>query len=131
MIPRHSLPFHFRDALAVAFQSAPAVRDVENAYAEALNAGAVLLFPSVRAGIRAAVQAAGGPEAHVVGPAYTCRLVHQALSLTRARTTLVDAAPGSFLMSVEAVRARKPAQNKSVAAGDNQINQPSQRPQTT
>jgi dTDP-4-amino-4,6-dideoxygalactose transaminase len=35
----------------------------------------------------------------VVGPAYTCETVHEALALGKARVRLIDAAPDSFLMS--------------------------------
>jgi dTDP-4-amino-4,6-dideoxygalactose transaminase len=41
----------------------------------------------------------------VVAPAYTCYVVHQALSLSGAQVSYVDSAPGSFLMPLEAVRA--------------------------
>jgi dTDP-4-amino-4,6-dideoxygalactose transaminase len=105
MIPRHSLLFNTHEVLALGFRSPPAILDVEKAYARSLEAKAVLLFPSVRSGIRAAVEAVGGADADVVCPAYACKLVHQALSLTGASIRLVDAAPGSFLMPIDAVGA--------------------------
>ena len=48
----------------------------------------VILLPSVRAGIHMAVLAGIRPGAVVIGPAYTCDTVHQALALSGAHTQL-------------------------------------------
>ena len=105
MIPRHLLPFDLAEfaSQAFAFGSGPNAVDVEQAYARALGAREVLLFPSVRAAIHILIRAACGPDASVVCPAYTCDVVHQALTLAQARTRLLDSAPGSFLMSPQAI----------------------------
>jgi dTDP-4-amino-4,6-dideoxygalactose transaminase len=105
MIPRHSLPFGIGTALAALVRPAPAVQvsDVEKTYADALGVGAVILLPSVRAGIHMAVQAVNTPGMIVAGPAYTCHTVHEALALSGARTRLVDSAPGLFLMPSDAI----------------------------
>ena len=79
--------------------------DLEKAYAEALGVPAVILLPSVRAGIHMVIQAMNKPGMIVVGPAYTCHTVHEALALSGACTRLVDSAPGSFLMSPDAIYA--------------------------
>ena len=107
MIPRHSLPFGIGTTLAALVRPAQAaqVSDVEKTYADALGVRAVILLPSVRAGIRMAVQAVNKPGMIVAGPVYTCHTVHEALALSGARTQLVDSAPGSFLMAPDAVYA--------------------------
>ncbi len=101
MIPRHLLPFRLSEALSLALAAgpAPSVADVENAYAEALGATGVILFPSARAAIHVVLRAVCGPHAPVVCPAYTCEVVHEALDLLRARTHYLDTAPDSFLIS--------------------------------
>jgi dTDP-4-amino-4,6-dideoxygalactose transaminase len=45
-----------------------------------------------------AVLAGSLPGTVMVGPAYTCATVHQALAMSSARTRLIDSAPDSFLM---------------------------------
>jgi len=107
MIPRHSLPFGIRKVLSVLVSATPdiSVPDLEKACADLLGVRAAILLPSVRAGIRMVVQAAGGPGMIVAGPAYTCDTVHQAMALSSAGVRLVDPAAGSFLMSPDAVYA--------------------------
>jgi dTDP-4-amino-4,6-dideoxygalactose transaminase len=73
--------------------------DTEKAYAEELGVNSVILLPSVRAGIHMVIRAANEPGTIVVGPAYTCHTVHEAMALSGARSRLVDSAPDSFLMS--------------------------------
>ena len=101
MIPRHLLPLTLGEALTLALDSrpAPSVADVENLYAQALRATDVVVFPSGRAGIHVVLRAGCGLHAHVVCPAYTCAVVHQAVDLLRARTDYLDTDPDSFLMS--------------------------------
>ena len=74
MIPRHSLPFGIRKVLSVLVSLTPDISmpDLEKAYADTLGVGAVILLPSVRAGIHMSIQAANGPGSFAVGPAYTC-----------------------------------------------------------
>jgi hypothetical protein len=104
MIPRHLLPYSLAEFVSVGLApgSAPNAAEVEQAYARALGARDVLLFPSVRA----AIYPDPGClriDASVVSPAYTCDVVHHALTVARARTRFLDSAPGSFLMSPEAI----------------------------
>ena len=94
MIPRHSLPFDVRGILSFLVSPAPDTNapDLEKAYADALGVRAVVLFPSVRAGIRMFLQAVSEPDAIIAGPAYTCGTVHEAMALSRARTRLISPA---------------------------------------
>jgi dTDP-4-amino-4,6-dideoxygalactose transaminase len=105
MIPRHILPFGAGKVISVLSLSSPEVNssDLEKAYADSIEVREVILLPSVRAGIHMAVLAGARPGAVVIGPAYTCDTVHQALALSGAHTRLVDPSPDSFLMSPEAI----------------------------
>ena len=107
MIPRHSLPFGVREILSGFGSPTPTMdsTDLEKAYADTLGVPAVILLPSVRAGIHMAILAANGPNMIVAGPAYTCDAVHDALALSGACTRLVDLAPNSFLMPPEVISA--------------------------
>ncbi len=101
MIPRHSLQFGVGKILSLLVSPTLPVgsSDLEKACADALGVSAIILLPSVRAGIHMAIQATGGPGMVVVGPAYTCETVHEALVLSEARVRLIDLAPDAFLMS--------------------------------
>lgn len=107
MIPRHSLPYDINKLFSVVVTSVPAAdpADVEKAYADVLGVRAVVLLPSVRAGIHLAILAASGPVTSATGPAYTCGTVHEAIVRSGVRMRLVDSAPGSFLMSPEDISA--------------------------
>jgi dTDP-4-amino-4,6-dideoxygalactose transaminase len=101
MIPRHSLQFGVGKILSTLVSPTPTTEssDIEKAYADTLGIPAVILLPSVRAGIHMTIQATGGPGMVVVGPAYTCETVHEALALSDARVRLIDLASDEFLMS--------------------------------
>ncbi len=103
MIPRHSLPFGIKKILAalISRTSNTHTSDIEKAYADALGLRATILLPSVRAGIRMSVQAVSAPNTLVAGPAYTCSTVHEAMTLSSARTQLIDSALDSFLMPAQ------------------------------
>jgi len=107
MIPRHSLPFDVWKILSSLVSPTPTMHstDLEKAYADTLGVPAVILLPSVRAGIHMAIQATSEPNMIVAGPAYTCDAVHDALALSGACTQLVDLAPNSFLMPPEGISA--------------------------
>ena len=98
MIPRHSLPFDVRGILSFLVSPAPNTdaSEVEKAHADALGVRAVVLFPSVRAGIRMFLRAVGEPDATIAGPAYTCATVHEAMALSSARTRLISPAAELF-----------------------------------
>jgi len=105
MIPRHSLAFGVGRILSSLVSPTPTMRstDLEKAYADTLGVAAVILLPSVRAGIHMAIKATGEPNMIVVGPAYTCGAVYDALAMSGALTRLVDLAPNSFLMPAEGI----------------------------
>jgi len=105
MIPRHNLPFGVGKILSSLVSTTPAISstDLEKTFADTLGVPTVVLLPSVRAGIHMAIQAKNEPNATVVGPAYTCDAVHDALTLSGACTRLVDLAPDSFLMPPEGI----------------------------
>ena len=89
--------------------SALAFADLEKAYAEALGVPEAVLLPSVRAGIHMALRVLATPDTLVVGPAYTCCVVHQAMRMSGASLTFCDASPNRFLMgSADIVAASKP-----------------------
>ncbi len=105
MIPRHSLPFGVREILSGFGSHTPTTdsTDLEKAYADTLGVRAVILLPSVRAGIHMTIRATSEPGRILVGPAYTCDAVHEALALSGADIRLVDSAPDAFLMPPEGI----------------------------
>jgi dTDP-4-amino-4,6-dideoxygalactose transaminase len=107
VIPRHSLPIGVRGILSSLASPATNTNasDVETAYSDALGVQAVVLFPSVRAGIRMFLQAVGEPDTIIAGPVYTCSTVHEAMALGSVRTRLISPAADSFLMSAEGIHA--------------------------
>jgi len=60
-------------------------------------------LPSARAGICWALRAAVGPGDRVLGPAFTCGVVHEAIVRTGATMDLIDAAEDDFLVNEEAM----------------------------
>lgn len=99
MIPRHRPPFSVATALATALSASQtsSVEAVEEAYAEALNLHAVLL-PSARAGICWALRTVVSSDTSIIGPAYTCQVVHEAMARSAGRLEFVDTEANSFLM---------------------------------
>jgi dTDP-4-amino-4,6-dideoxygalactose transaminase len=99
MIPRHRPPFSVATALATVLSAlqTSSVEAVEEAYAEALNLHAVLL-PSARAGICWALRTAVSSNTSIIGPAYTCQVVHEAMARSAGRLEFVDTEVNSFLM---------------------------------
>ncbi len=99
MIPRHRPPFGVRTVLATMLSSANtvSVERVEEAYAGEFGLYAVLL-PSARAGICWALRAVINPDTSVIGPAYTCNVVHEAMARSGGKLRLIDADTNTFLM---------------------------------
>ncbi len=77
---------------------------MEEAYAAANNCAAAVWLPSARAGIAWALRAAIPPETKVVGPAFTCSVVHEAMVRSGGTTCLVDADQNSFAMDSTGLR---------------------------
>lgn len=105
MIPRHTLPFGVSRIITALGGAAVSIPDLEKAYAQALGVPEAVVLPSVRAGIAMAIQAVNTPGMTVIGPAYTCHSVHEAMALGGAPTRLIDAASGGFLMAPDGVGA--------------------------
>lgn len=73
------------------------VEQIEEAWGSAFGLYAALL-PSARAGICWALRAVIGKETKVVGPAYTCTAVHEAMGRSGGQLHFVDAESNGFLM---------------------------------
>lgn len=104
MIPRHRPPFGIPTVLRAVLTNfrTISVEVIENAYAEAFGLYAVLL-PSARAGISWALKSAAEPETSVIGPAYTCQVVHEAMARSGCRFRLIDTESSSFLMDPQSL----------------------------
>jgi dTDP-4-amino-4,6-dideoxygalactose transaminase len=103
MIAYVSPPFDFVTAasLLLSRKPAPTIGEIEETYARMLGVRGVVLLPSVRAGIHMVLRAVSGPGGLVVGPAYTCAVVHQAMRASGLRMRFVDAAPRQFSMACD------------------------------
>lgn len=106
MIPPHLPPFGIgRALLAILDRCDPArVEDVEAVAAQIYGVPHAVLLPSARAGICWAIQAAVGSEGHVLCPAYTCFVVHEAAFRSPAWPQMLDIAPEGFLMDPAVIR---------------------------
>ena len=100
MIPRHRPPFGVQDVLTTLFNRSQriSVDQLEDFYANACGVDRAVLLPSARAGICWALRAAISQETIVLGPAYSCMVVHEAMARAGGRLRLVDVSPDSFLM---------------------------------
>jgi dTDP-4-amino-4,6-dideoxygalactose transaminase len=79
------------------------VEQVEDFCAESCGVAHAVLLPSARAGICWALQAAVSSETRVIGPAYTCHAVHEAIARVGGQMHLVDVNSETFLMDQAAV----------------------------
>jgi dTDP-4-amino-4,6-dideoxygalactose transaminase len=80
---------------------------VEAAYAAASGLHTVWL-PSARAGICWALRAATGPQTRIIGPAFTCSVVHEAMVRSGRPVELIDAATDGFGMDLPTLQAAQP-----------------------
>ena len=103
MIANVAPPFGFVTAasLLLSRKPAPAVGETEENVARMLGVRSVVLLPSVRSGIYMVLKAVSGPQGLVVGPAYTCGVVHQAMRASGLRIRFIDAAPRQFSMACD------------------------------
>lgn len=101
MIPHYSPPFGpLRVVTALLSpRAAPRVEVLERAYAEAFGVRQAVILPAVRSGILMLLRALAGADTLVVGPAYTCLVVHEAMFLSGARLRFVEPAADGYLMS--------------------------------
>lgn len=101
MIPRHAPPFGVRELLGLAARTDPvSVEALESACVEILGVRDAVLLPSARAGILWTLKAVLEPFGVVVGPAYICDVVHDAMILSGAPMQFVDTAPDDYLMDI-------------------------------
>lgn len=100
MIPRHRPPFSVGDVLTTVLAPSRklSVEEVEDLCAKACGVPNAVLLPSARAGICWALRAAIDEDTRVIGPAYTCEAVHEAIARSRGRLRLVDTDTNTFLM---------------------------------
>lgn len=109
MIPRHRPPFGLNDVVRMLFVPSGTVSVVqaEDLCASTCGIPHAVLLPSARAGICWALRAAVARDTPVIGPAYTCQAVHEAMARSGGRLSLVDADPNTFLMDLVTVAARQ------------------------
>ena len=97
MIPIHPPPFGLAVLLRAAFGRQPALREVEEACAAGCGIAHAVWLPSARAGIAWSLQAAAEPGIAVACPAYTCKVVHEAVIRSGLPMRLVDVGTEGFL----------------------------------
>jgi dTDP-4-amino-4,6-dideoxygalactose transaminase len=106
MIPRSQPPFNIRDVLRgfSPWSDCQSVEGMEKAWADYVKVPYAILVPSGRAGICWTLRAAIDVDIKVLAPAYTCRVVHEALAMAGVRTQLIDVARDGVLMDHTALR---------------------------
>ena len=99
MIPRHAPPFDLPGLLSVLFQSTDVGQAaLEKLCADEFHVCETILLPSVRSGILLALRAVESVVETVVGPAYTCGVVHQAMRLSGIPVRFIDSERCGYLM---------------------------------
>jgi dTDP-4-amino-4,6-dideoxygalactose transaminase len=100
MIPRHEPSFTVGEVLnALLFTRGPNdVGDIEGLYARTLGMPHAILLPSARAGISWALRSTVAPGEPVVAPAFTCRVVHEAVLRAGCEPRILDLAQTGFLL---------------------------------
>jgi dTDP-4-amino-4,6-dideoxygalactose transaminase len=102
-------PFGIGAVIAALFSlgSRKDLREFEAAYSAASGGLQAVWLPMARAGICWALRAAISKGARVVGPAFTCSAVHEAIIRSGGTMDLLDSAPDHFLMSENDVLQRQ------------------------
>jgi dTDP-4-amino-4,6-dideoxygalactose transaminase len=105
MIPLHRPGFGLGTALAswLGGRGSGGLGRLEEACTEAGGGAWAVWLPSARAGIGWALRAALDRPAEVIGPAFTCTVVHEAMARSGGEARLLEPAAGSFLMDPQAV----------------------------
>jgi dTDP-4-amino-4,6-dideoxygalactose transaminase len=115
MIPPHRPAFGLGAVIAAALgPSAPDLRRWEAVHAKACGVEEAIWLPSGRAGICWALQAAVKPDTRVIGPAFTCTVVHEAMVRAGGEPVFIDAEPDSFHMDMSALNAARSAEHALV-----------------
>lgn len=110
MIPPHRPAFGLGAVLAATLVPGARSRDLaawEAAHAEACGLEQAVWLPSGRAGIGWALQAAVTPDTRIIGPAFTCSVVHEAMVRAGGQPVFIDAAADSFHMNASALTAAR------------------------
>jgi dTDP-4-amino-4,6-dideoxygalactose transaminase len=104
MIPLHRPAFGLGTVIrsAVIGGEGRSLQRLEAAYAEASGCADAVWLPSARAGICWALRAAIERPAKVIGPAFTCTVVHEAMARSGGSVHLIDAGD-DFLMDEQAL----------------------------
>jgi len=107
MIPLHRPAFGLGTVLAASLSNTQgrSLRRLEEAYTEASGGAWAVWLPSARAGICWALRAALAGPAKVIGPAFTCPVVHEAMVRSGGNLCLLDPGPDDFLMAAQAISA--------------------------
>lgn len=77
---------------------------LEKLCAEEFRVHETVLLPSARTGILLTLRATASSVETVVGPAFTCAVVHQAMQRSGLPVQLLDSMPCSYLMDVDDLR---------------------------
>jgi dTDP-4-amino-4,6-dideoxygalactose transaminase len=105
MIPLHRPGFGLGTVLAslLSEKGSRSLRRLEEAYTEASGGVWAVWLPSARAGIGWALRASLDSPAKVIGPSFSCTVVHEAMVRSGGELHLVDPGPESFLMEPQSV----------------------------
>lgn len=111
MIPLHRPAFGVGTVVAASLAPRTESKDLrccEEAHAAASGCAEAVWLPSGRAGIAWALRAAISPGTQVLGPAFTCSVVHEAMVRSGGQPQIVDAAGDSFTMDLAALQPASP-----------------------
>ena len=100
MIPLHRPPFGIGTVMVSMLPGGErrSLQRLEESYAEASGCAAAVWLPSARAGICWALRAAIGIQTTVIGPAFTCAAVHEAMVRSGGNVRLLEPGESDFLM---------------------------------
>lgn len=108
MIPLHRPYFGVSSVIGATLFPPAAAKDLsrfEAAHAQAAGCAEAVWLPSARAGIAWALRAAITSGTKVVGPAFTCSVVHEAMARSGGIPQVIDASTDSFEMEPVALLA--------------------------
>ncbi|MGA2660673.1 MAG: DegT/DnrJ/EryC1/StrS family aminotransferase [Verrucomicrobiota bacterium] len=105
MIPLHRPGFGLGTVLACSLSNTESrsLRRLEEAYTEASGGAWAVWLPSARAGIGWALRASLAGPAKVIGPAFSCAVVHEAVVRSGGELRLLEPGADSFLMEPQAI----------------------------
>jgi len=105
VIPRHAPPFALDGLLSVICRGSDVDQSaLEKACAKGFRVREAILLPSARTGILLRLRAVGPSVESVVGPAFTCSVVHQAMELSGLPIRFIDSEPCGYLMNADDLR---------------------------